>query len=289
MTQTMPVPRERRHTLHFLRYARVHSPVFLDTEIDMSAIQRDREKARSQGQHPPSWVTYILHAAGRVLAAHREANAALCGRWRPRIVQYDSVHAKLAFDKSINGVRIVVAGVITGVHTATLPEIQQQISHIRDGDPAQMSEFSGLRLMHRLPPLLGNAAFQAVAHSARQRPGVLGTLAVTSLGHRPVDGFHSNGGTTITLGVGRVIDRPVVRHGELVAAPVMRLSLAFDHRVIDGAAAADVLGDLVGTLENFPGELPAAPAPAPPAQSADLAHGRNKRELRNKEDTWPRL
>jgi pyruvate/2-oxoglutarate dehydrogenase complex dihydrolipoamide acyltransferase (E2) component len=93
-----------------------------------------------------------------------------------------------------------------------------------------------------------------VARSPRRRTDVLGTLAVTSLGHRPVDGFHSNGGTTITLGVGRVLDRPVVRGAEIVSAPVMRLSLAFDHRVIDGAEAADVLGDLVAALEDFSGD-----------------------------------
>ncbi|MEU4526392.1 2-oxo acid dehydrogenase subunit E2 [Amycolatopsis sp. NPDC024027] len=251
MTSTTPVPRERRHTLHFLKYARAHAPVYLDTEVDMSAIRRDREQTGVTGR-PPSWVAYVLYAAGRVLAAHPDANAALCGRLRRRVVRPAGVHAKLAFDKSLNDVRVVLAGLVPDVHTASLPDIQDRITRIRDGDPARMDEFSGTRLLHRLPPWLGNLVFRAVAHSPQRRPGVLGTLAVTSLGHRPVDGFHSNGGTTITLGVGRVMDRPVVRDGDVVVAPVMRLSLAFDHRVIDGAAAADVLGDLVGALEQFP-------------------------------------
>ncbi|PTA47665.1 2-oxo acid dehydrogenase subunit E2 [Micromonospora sp. RP3T] len=268
MTRTTPVPRERRHTLHFLRYARVHAPVFLDTEVDMSAVRRDRERARPD-ERPPSWVTYVLHAAGRVLAEHPEANAALCGRLRPRLVRYDTVNAKLAFDKSLNGVRVVLTGLIPDVHTATLRDIQEWINRVRDGDPAQVTEFGGARLMHRLPPALGNLLFRAVAHSPRQRLGVLGTLAVTSLGHQPVDAFHSNGGTTITLGVGRVTDRPVVRAGQIVAAPVMRLSMAFDHRVIDGAAAADILGDLVDALENFDGdEQPSTPDPAGAARGA---------------------
>jgi len=255
VTHIAPVPRERRHTLHFLRYARAAAPVYLDSEVDMSAIRRHREDGRADGR-PLSWVSYVLHAAGRVLAAHPDANAALCGRLRPRIVRYDRVHAKLAFDKSLNGVRMVLAGQIRDVHTATLPAIQDRIDQLRDGDPARMREFDGLRLLHRLPPLLGAAAFRSVAHSARKRTDVLGTLAVTSLGHRPVDGFHSHGGTAITLGVGRVKDRPVARDGEVVIAPVMRLSLAFDHRIVDGAAAADVLGDLVGALESFAGDAP---------------------------------
>lgn len=270
MTPTRPVPRERRHTLHFLRYARASAPVFLDTDVDMSAVRQDRELTRASDR-PPSWVTYVLYAAGRVLVAHPEANSALCGRMRPRVVRYDNVHAKLAFDKSLNDVRVVLAGLVPDVHTATLADIQERIDHIRVGDPARMAEFRGMRLMHKLPPFLGNLVFRTVAHSPRQRLGVLGTLAVTSLGHRPVDGFHSHGGTTVTLGVGRVMDRPVVRDGEIVIAPVMRLSLAFDHRVIDGAEAADVLGDLVGALENFPGGAPVAPDLAVPRSATPRA------------------
>lgn len=58
------------------------------------------------------------------------------------------------------------------------------------------------------------------------------------------------GGTTTTFGVGRVLERPVVREGRIVVAPVLRLSLAFDHRVIDGAEAADVLTEVKKALES---------------------------------------
>ena len=39
------------------------------------------------------------------------------------------------------------------------------------------------------------------------------------------------------LGIGRIAEKPVVKNGEIVAAPVLALSLSFDHRVIDGATA----------------------------------------------------
>ncbi|WP_058303782.1 dihydrolipoamide acetyltransferase family protein [Gorillibacterium timonense] len=43
------------------------------------------------------------------------------------------------------------------------------------------------------------------------------------------------------LGTGRITEKPVVRNGEVVAAPVMALSLSFDHRLIDGATAQNFL------------------------------------------------
>jgi pyruvate/2-oxoglutarate dehydrogenase complex dihydrolipoamide acyltransferase (E2) component len=41
------------------------------------------------------------------------------------------------------------------------------------------------------------------------------------------------------LSIGRIAPRPVVRNGEIVSAPIGYVSLTFDHRVVDGARAAE--------------------------------------------------
>lgn len=43
------------------------------------------------------------------------------------------------------------------------------------------------------------------------------------------------------LGTGRISEKPVVKNGEIVIAPVMALSLSFDHRIIDGATAQNCM------------------------------------------------
>jgi len=43
------------------------------------------------------------------------------------------------------------------------------------------------------------------------------------------------------LGTGRISEKAIVRDGEIVAAPVMALSLSFDHRLIDGATAQNFM------------------------------------------------
>src|SRR5262249_9974604 len=95
-------------------------------------------------------------------------------------------------------------------------------------------------------------AFRIGVRPLRQRSAVLGTFAVTSLGHRPVDGFYSVGGTTITVGLGRIAERPVVREGRIEIAPQMRLTLTFDHRVVAGAEAVDCSADIKSGLETYP-------------------------------------
>jgi pyruvate/2-oxoglutarate dehydrogenase complex dihydrolipoamide acyltransferase (E2) component len=245
-----PVARERRHTLHFLNEIRPFAPVFLDTDIDMTAI-RDHRAAAQAGGSRYSFVAYLLHVAARVLAAHPEANASIQGRIRPRVAKHSSVTGKLTLDRTLNGHRVVLAALLPDLHQASLGDVQRQIDHYRDGDPEVMPEFDRVRTLQRLRWPLGALAVRLGARPLRRREKSYGTFAVTSLGHSPVDGFYSVGGTTITLGAGRVADRPVARDGQVVIAPVMRLCLTFDHRVIDGAEAADVLADIKHGLEGY--------------------------------------
>lgn len=52
------------------------------------------------------------------------------------------------------------------------------------------------------------------------------------------------------LGIGRIAEKPVVRNGEIVVAPVLALSLSFDHRMIDGATAQNALNHIKRLLHD---------------------------------------
>ena len=78
-----------------------------------------------------------------------------------------------------------------------------------------------------------------------------GTFTVTNLGpYGSVDHFTPiiNPPESAILGVGRTVEMPVVVEGQIVIRPMMGLSLAFDHRVIDGAPAAEFLAELIRLL-----------------------------------------
>jgi pyruvate dehydrogenase E2 component (dihydrolipoamide acetyltransferase) len=57
-------------------------------------------------------------------------------------------------------------------------------------------------------------------------------------------------GTSVTIALGVIAPRPMVVDGEVVARHAATLSLTFDHRVLDGAAAGRVLTDLVAVLQS---------------------------------------
>jgi 2-oxoisovalerate dehydrogenase E2 component (dihydrolipoyl transacylase) len=57
-------------------------------------------------------------------------------------------------------------------------------------------------------------------------------------------------GSSVTIAVGVVAPRALVVEGEVVARPACTLSLTFDHRVVDGAAAGRALTELVDILQD---------------------------------------
>jgi len=70
-----------------------------------------------------------------------------------------------------------------------------------------------------------------------------GTFTITNLGSYGVDGFTPviNLPEAAILGIGRISPKPVVREGKIAIRSMLTLSLAFDHRLVDGAPAAEFL------------------------------------------------
>ncbi|MEQ6062547.1 dihydrolipoamide acetyltransferase family protein [Staphylococcus saccharolyticus] len=52
------------------------------------------------------------------------------------------------------------------------------------------------------------------------------------------------------LGIGRIAQKPIVKDGEIIAAPVLSLSLSFDHRQIDGATGQNAMNHIKRLLNN---------------------------------------
>jgi len=112
---------------------------------------------------------------------------------------------------------------------------------------------------------LGLAAIAAQVQdvTARARDGRLqpadvqgGTFTISNLGMWGVEQFTAviNPPQSAILAVGRTVKQPVVVEtavgDELVIRPMMKMTLSVDHRIIDGAAAARFLQDVVAALEQ---------------------------------------
>lgn len=93
-----------------------------------------------------------------------------------------------------------------------------------------------------------------LARSGKLRPDQYqgGTFTVSNLGMYGVEDFVAiiNPPQAAILAVGAVTDTPVARDGAVVIRPMMRITLSADHRVTDGAEAAQFLREVKAILEQ---------------------------------------
>ena len=78
------------------------------------------------------------------------------------------------------------------------------------------------------------------------------TFTVSNLGMFGIVEFTSiiNQPNSAILSVGTIVEKPVVKNGEIVVGNTMKLTLACDHRTVDGATGAAFLQTLKTYMEN---------------------------------------
>lgn len=78
------------------------------------------------------------------------------------------------------------------------------------------------------------------------------TFTISNLGMFGIESFTSiiNQPNSAILSVGAIIEKPVVKNGQIVVGNTMKLSLACDHRTVDGATGAEFLQTLKQYIEN---------------------------------------
>jgi pyruvate dehydrogenase E2 component (dihydrolipoamide acetyltransferase) len=108
----------------------------------------------------------------------------------------------------------LVVPVVRGCDNASADELAQEVERLADAARAGALK----------PEELRGSTFTVTS------AGKLGGLLTTPIVNHP---------EVAILSIGRVGERPVVRDGEVVARPTGYISVTFDHRVIDGARAAE--------------------------------------------------
>jgi pyruvate dehydrogenase E2 component (dihydrolipoamide acetyltransferase) len=163
-------------------------------------------------------VPTVLHAAALTLKDYPELNARLEGDEIVYLERYD-LGVAVQTDQGL------VVPVVRGCDTATIDELAAEVQRLADA----------ARAGTLAPEELRGSTFSVTS------AGKLGGLVVTPLINHP---------EVAILGVHRIGPRAVVRDGEVVVRPVGNVSVTFDHRVVDGARAAEFALSVVGRLER---------------------------------------
>jgi pyruvate dehydrogenase E2 component (dihydrolipoamide acetyltransferase) len=204
---------------HMLRSLQTTAQVTLTTEVDVTDAMQLREGLSRQwpdgGLSP---LHLVIKATARALEEHPRMNA---------IRQENAIELR----------REVNVGVAVSLQEGLI------VPTIRRANEKHLAEIAreSRDLANRTRE--GKASYDEVTG---------GTFTITNLGPYGIDAFTPiiNSPQVGILGVGRVVEKPAVYRGEITKRSMMVLSLTFDHRVIDGAPAAEFLGTVKGCLED---------------------------------------
>ncbi len=99
---------------------------------------------------------------------------------------------------------------------------------------------------------VGRLSKAALAGRLSSEDALAGTVTITNLGGYGVDAFTPvlNPPQAAILGIGRILEKPVVDEQSVVLRSTCVLSLTFDHRVCDGAPAAELLAAIAAIISD---------------------------------------
>lgn len=228
-----PVPPERQPVLDRLASAsrrfQVHALLELDVTQARARILDSQERV--------SWTGFVIGSLARALAQHPEVNARKAGK---NILLFDRVDIGATVERHWQGRTVLDILTIPDADRMGCGEISELLYRTKHG-PGQSHTLSGLtRALVRLPGPLRRTAIRM----ASVRPGVAASFG-PAVGVTSVGMFSAAWGwaipvapLTVTATVGGVAERPVVHDGQILARPLLPMTLSFDHAVIDGAPAA---------------------------------------------------
>jgi pyruvate dehydrogenase E2 component (dihydrolipoamide acetyltransferase) len=197
----------------------------LHMDADLDAIVEDREsrKSSSHGDNSsnslPGFTDYVIAAAARALKLHPIVNSQVTAEG---IALLPEIHVSMAVALP-EGLIVPVIKNTTSLDLSTLAAETKRLSGAAREGKLGLGELEG------------------------------GTFSVSTLGMFGVDGFTPviNPPNTAILGVGRLRDDVVVsKKGKVSTVKRMTLSLTWDHRVFDGAPAAEFCKSIVDLLAD---------------------------------------
>jgi pyruvate/2-oxoglutarate dehydrogenase complex dihydrolipoamide acyltransferase (E2) component len=163
-------------------------------------------------------VPTVLQASAKALQEFPELNARLEGDELVYLERYD-IGVAVQTDEGL------VVPVVRGCDSHSLEELGAEVERLAEA----------ARAGTLAPEELRGSTFTVTS------AGKLAGLFQTPLVNHP---------EVAILSVGRIAQRAVVRDGVIVAAPIGYVSVTFDHRVVDGARAAEFGLSVIGSLEQ---------------------------------------
>ena len=191
-------------------------------EVDMTAIYALREQYKEEFKTKHGlglgFMSFFTKAVTRALQLYPDVNSMIDGQEK---ISYDFCDISVA----VSGPKGLMVPVVRAAENLTFKGVEAEIKRLairaRDGQ-ITVDEMTGGTFT------ISNG-------------GVFGSMLSTPIINPPQSGI---------LGIHNVVERAIVKNGQIVIAPVMFVALSYDHRIIDGRESVGFLVAVKEALEN---------------------------------------
>ena len=191
---------------------------YLNIELEMDNIISFREQFINTQNVKISFNDIIAKAVSLSLAKHPKVNS----RWYDdKIVFYNHVHLGVAVAVEDG----LIVPVVKFANSKDLPEIN-----------AEIKDFAIRAKNKKLTPAEIEGSTFTISNL-----GMFGIESFTSIINQP---------NSAILSIGAIVQKPIVKSGEIIVGNTMKLTLACDHRTVDGATGSMFLKTLKEFIEN---------------------------------------
>ena len=230
------------------RFGKKAVTCYLFSDIDLAQVEKLRKHFADEG-HSVTVTAFLIKAIGLAQRRH-PASRTMCLPGS-RLVTYNNIVAGFTVEKEVEGQPIVFFGEIEGPDKKSLLEIAGALKDYADSDIVNLPKLREQMMFAQMPWLVRQLLLSLATWFPSFRLKFMGaTFGLSSLGALGVGAVAGPSVCTSVFGVGAVSERAVVRNGEIVARPMLTLSLNFDHRVMDVWQAARFLKEIREYLEG---------------------------------------
>lgn len=217
--EDVPVTNMRKTIARRLAESKFEAPHFyLTVEVNMGRAMEARKAINASGDVKISFNDFVVKACAMALRNHPYVNAS----WRGDAIRFNH-HVHI--------------GVAVAVEEGLLVPV------VRHADQKGMSSISAE---------VRSFAQRAKDKKLQPQDWEGNTFTISNLGMFGIEEFTAiiNPPDSCILAVGAIVEKPIVKDGQLAVGHLMKVTLSCDHRVVDGAKGAAFLQTLQAYLEN---------------------------------------
>jgi hypothetical protein len=225
----------RKLVVDLMHFARQVPSVAVQKRMQLTPIRT----AMAACPNRPTWVTVFTKAYAMVCAEYPELRRAYVKFPWPHFFEDRESIAAIAIEREYEGELIVLGILLKRPEVTPLRSLNDQVRHAQVAPVREVKAFDRALRLGALPRPLRRFLMWLALNLGPYRSRYLGTFAVTIFASLSAQSHHALSASTTLL-----------TYGVFDATGLVDVRLTFDHRVVDGAVIARVLGRLETVLNT---------------------------------------